>query len=239
MKHHQTFHVGRQSTLVAELASLAGLFRAPISLGPATGVDREVRDVGRSGARGDALDRFRRYKTGADTWTTTGQTSQSSDTSVRRRPLSSTDGACQEHWCGNSSHSVATLWPRADGADRHRSETAGNVGIEREAEGPFRGFRCMWNPIRQVLPSLARHRSAWATNTLDAGKLFHVVIMRIERVRGERSPGHSGEQARQRPRQEWTEGVVAESSTLPTGSRRESKLRTLRRWLVLSTSWQK
>ena len=29
------------------------------------------------------------------------------------------------------------------------------------------------------------------------------------------------------------EAAVAESSTLPTGSQREKKLRTLRRWLVL------
>ena len=96
---------------------------------------------------------------------TTGQKSQSSDTCVRRLPLGSKGGACEEHWCGHSSHSVATLWLRADGAERHRSETAGNVGIEHEAEGPFRGFRSIWNPIHQVSPRVGPGTEALGQQT--------------------------------------------------------------------------
>ena len=83
---------------LAEPVSVDGSHRARLSLGAATSVEREGRDVGRSGARGDALDRFFRSKTGADTRTTTGQRSQAPSTSVRRRPLGSGCVAREEHW---------------------------------------------------------------------------------------------------------------------------------------------
>ena len=53
-------------------------------------------------------------------------------------------------------------------ADRHRSETSGNVGIEHEAEGPFTGFRSIWNiwnPIHQVSPRVGPGTEALGQQT--------------------------------------------------------------------------
>ena len=71
---------------------------------------------------------FFRSKASADTSTTTGQRVSAISTSLRRRPLNSKGGPCEDDWYGESVHSVASLWLCAERADRHRSETAEMLG---------------------------------------------------------------------------------------------------------------
>ena len=73
--------------------SLDGSFRACISLGAATSVEQEGRDMGRV----------------REMMFSTGQKSQPSSTSVQRRPLGSEGGVCEEHWCAHCSQRCETL----------------------------------------------------------------------------------------------------------------------------------
>ena len=171
MHRHHTVRVDRQSTLVAEPVSLDGSLR--------NHMEREGWYVGRWGARGGALDRLLGYEAGANTWTTIGQKSQSSSTSVRRRALGSKGGAREEHWCWNlCSQRCDTLALARKVPTDIAAKTAGNDGIEHEAKGRFRGFRGTWNSIQQVCWEFGQALKRLDI-TLDASKLFHPVIRGI------------------------------------------------------------
>ena len=93
-------------------------------------------------------------KTGANTWTTSGQNSQSSSTSVRRRPLSSKGGAREEHWCGGSVHSVATLREMLGPSTKRKAGSESFAACDLIQQG--------------VTGSWVRHWSAWTPHWMLA-----------------------------------------------------------------------
>ena len=61
--------------------------------------------------------------------------------------------------------------------DRHRSETAGNVGTEHEAKDRVRQFRCIWNPTQQVQQGAGSGAEALDASALDASKPCRPVLL--------------------------------------------------------------
>ena len=65
-----------------------------------------------------------------------------------------------------------SLWLRAEGADRQRSETVRNAGTEHGAEGRLRGFCGTWSP--RVGPGTEALGQHWIVTSSEAE---HITVM--------------------------------------------------------------